>query len=110
MAVLKTNIQKDHLQACLLIPPQGVGRSIAMTMPIDTERMRAISSMLHLIFHRNKNQHNTTKWWRWLSILKRSTLRLLGALEYQPPYNKASPSVDKSMEYLAKHVIPRCSL
>lgn len=36
----------------------------------------AVHSMLHLIFHRNKNQHRRTKWWKWLSILKRATLDL----------------------------------
>ncbi|CAI7623429.1 unnamed protein product [Penicillium palitans] len=34
----------------------------------------AVHSTLHLIFHRNKNQHRRTKWWKWLSILKRATL------------------------------------
>ncbi|KGO63663.1 hypothetical protein PITC_072160 [Penicillium italicum] len=40
------------------------------------EEILAVHSMLHLIFHRNKNQHRRTKWWKWLSILKRATLDL----------------------------------
>ncbi|KAK4869712.1 hypothetical protein LT330_006094 [Penicillium expansum] len=42
----------------------------------NIEDILAVHSMLHLIFHRNKNQHRRTKWWKWLSILKRATLDL----------------------------------
>ncbi|CAG8901921.1 unnamed protein product [Penicillium egyptiacum] len=52
-----------------------------------------VHSMLHLIFHRNKNQHRRAKWWKWLSILKRATLDF-------------ARSGVKS--HLATHVIPRC--
>ncbi|CAP80097.1 Pc12g04700 [Penicillium rubens Wisconsin 54-1255] len=38
------------------------------------DEILTVHSMLHLIFHRNKNQHRRTKWWKWLSILKRATL------------------------------------
>ncbi|CAI7583726.1 unnamed protein product [Penicillium viridicatum] len=38
------------------------------------EEILAVHSTLHLIFHRNKNQHRRAKWWKWLSILKRATL------------------------------------
>ncbi|CAG7940880.1 unnamed protein product [Penicillium nalgiovense] len=57
------------------------------------DEILAVHSMLHLIFHRNKNQHRRTKWWKWLSILKRATLDF------------ARPGVKS---YLATHVIPRC--
>jgi ribonuclease MRP protein subunit RMP1 len=59
------------------------------------EEILAVHSMLHLIFHRNKNQHRRTKWWKWLSILKRATLDF-------------ARSGVKS--HLATHVIPRCYL
>ncbi|KAJ6186347.1 hypothetical protein N7519_007648 [Penicillium mononematosum] len=57
------------------------------------DEILAVHSMLHLIFHRNKNQHRRTKWWKWLSILKRATLDF-------------ARSGVKS--HLATHVIPRC--
>ncbi|KAJ6149958.1 hypothetical protein N7471_001157 [Penicillium samsonianum] len=60
---------------------------------MDSKEILAVHSILHLIFHRNKNQHRRTKWWKWLSILKRATLDL-------------ARSGVKS--HLATHVIPRC--
>ncbi|KAF3020055.1 hypothetical protein E8E15_008475 [Penicillium rubens] len=57
------------------------------------DEILTVHSMLHLIFHRNKNQHRRTKWWKWLSILKRATLDF-------------ARSGVKS--HLATHVIPRC--
>jgi ribonuclease MRP protein subunit RMP1 len=41
---------------------------------MDSQEILAIHSILHLIFHRNKNQHHGAKWWKWLSVLKRATL------------------------------------
>ncbi|KAJ5302051.1 hypothetical protein PENANT_c008G00284 [Penicillium antarcticum] len=43
---------------------------------MDSQEILAIHSILHLIFHRNKNQHHGAKWWKWLSVLKRTTLDL----------------------------------
>ncbi|KAJ5822903.1 hypothetical protein N7447_005243 [Penicillium robsamsonii] len=60
---------------------------------MDSKEILAVHSTLHLIFHRNKNQHRRTKWWKWLSILKRATLDL-------------ARSGVKS--HLATHIIPRC--
>ncbi|OQE43697.1 hypothetical protein PENCOP_c003G07288 [Penicillium coprophilum] len=60
---------------------------------MDSKEILAVHSTLHLIFHRNKNQHRRTKWWKWLSILKRATLDL-------------ARSGVKS--HLANHIIPRC--
>ncbi|KAJ5504678.1 hypothetical protein N7463_007552 [Penicillium fimorum] len=60
---------------------------------MDSKEILAVHSTLHLIFHRNKNQHRRTKWWKWLSILKRATLDL------------ARSGVES---HLATHIIPRC--
>lgn len=60
---------------------------------MDSKEILEVHSMLHLIFHRNKNQHRRTKWWKWLSILKRATL------------DSARSGVTT---HLATHVIPRC--
>ncbi|KAJ5441351.1 hypothetical protein N7491_003757 [Penicillium cf. griseofulvum] len=60
---------------------------------MDSKEILAVHSTLHLIFHRNKNQHRRAKWWKWLSILKRATLDL-------------ARSGVKS--HLATHIIPRC--
>jgi hypothetical protein len=39
--------------------------------------LREVSRLLQLIYHRNKNQHRTQKWWKWLGILRRSISKLL---------------------------------
>ncbi|KAJ5545351.1 hypothetical protein N7535_006259 [Penicillium sp. DV-2018c] len=62
---------------------------------MDTKEILAVHSMLHLIFHRNKNQHHRAKWWKWLSILKRATLDLVR-------------SDVESQKHLATQIIPRC--
>ncbi|KAJ5362282.1 hypothetical protein N7541_003126 [Penicillium brevicompactum] len=63
------------------------------------EELLAVHSLLHLIFHRNKNQHHRTKWWKWLSMLKRATADLA----------QAEPSaMEAQKQHLAAHIIPRC--
>lgn len=62
----------------------------------------SVHVMLHLIFHRNKNQHRRTKWWKWLSILKRATADLAQSL--------ATGAVEPQKQHLATHIIPRCFL
>ncbi|KAJ5139102.1 uncharacterized protein N7515_003950 [Penicillium bovifimosum] len=59
---------------------------------MDSKEILAVHSVLHLIYHRNKNQHHRAKWWKWLSILKRATLNLIRSEESQ---------------HLAQ-IIPRC--
>lgn len=63
---------------------------------MDSQEILAVHSILHLIFHRNKNQHHRTKWWKWLSILKRATLDLTRS------------NAVESQKHLATYVIPRC--
>ncbi|KAJ6023261.1 uncharacterized protein N7446_013620 [Penicillium canescens] len=59
---------------------------------MDSQEILAIHSILHLIFHRNKNQHRGAKWWKWLSALKRATLDLARS---------------GAQAHLA-HIVPRC--
>ncbi|KAJ6120232.1 hypothetical protein N7523_004512 [Penicillium sp. IBT 18751x] len=66
---------------------------------MDNTDILAVHSMLHLIYHRNKNQHHRAKWWKWLSALKRTTLDL-GSID---PAKAAA-----CRQHLASHLIPRC--
>ncbi|KAJ5719567.1 hypothetical protein N7493_007145 [Penicillium malachiteum] len=66
---------------------------------MDTEEISAVHSILHLIYHRNKNQHKSTKWWKWLSMLKRTTAEL-GSLD--------AVAAESYQQHLATHLIPRC--
>lgn len=72
---------------------------------MDVKEIIALHSLLHLVFHRNKNQHGNTKWWKWLSILKRITLKFAKSLE-----TDAFHTVRLYKEHLALHVIPNCYL
>jgi ribonuclease MRP protein subunit RMP1 len=67
---------------------------------MDSKEVLAVHSMLHLIFHRNKNQHHRAKWWKWLSMLKRATADLARSRE--------TGAVETQKQHLAAHIIPRC--
>ncbi|KAJ5882189.1 uncharacterized protein N7529_000861 [Penicillium soppii] len=69
---------------------------------MDSKEILAVHSMLHLIFHRNKNQHHRTTWWKWLSMLKRATADLARSLDAD------ATSVESQKQHLAAHIIPRC--
>ncbi|GLI82039.1 RNase MRP subunit [Penicillium ochrochloron] len=43
---------------------------------MDTQEIQAVHAVLHLISHRNKNQHQRAKWWKWLARLKRTAVEL----------------------------------
>lgn len=65
-------------------------------------RLEKLFSTIHLIYHRNKNQHGKTAWWKWLSILRRSLLKLLSA-----PRNNNEQRQMRISKYLHTHVIPK---
>lgn len=67
---------------------------------MDYTQIRDVYSMVHLIFHRNKNQHGKSKWWKWFSMLRRSILKLLAK-----PGEKEKTSL---VGYLHTYLIPRC--
>ncbi|KAJ5491596.1 hypothetical protein N7539_003163 [Penicillium diatomitis] len=73
---------------------------------MDAQEIRAVHDILHLVYHRNKNQHRHAKWWKWLSQLKRTALDL-GSRESTKVAVAVSPS---HREYLSTHLIPRCYL
>ncbi|KAJ5755297.1 hypothetical protein N7533_004840 [Penicillium manginii] len=68
---------------------------------MDPQEIQSVRSILHLIYHRNKNQHQKAKWWRWLSMLKR-TVSVLASLD---PKKLATSS---HLQHLHLHLIPKC--
>ncbi|KAJ5921557.1 hypothetical protein N7466_009883 [Penicillium verhagenii] len=68
---------------------------------MDYQEISAVHTLLHLIFHRNKNQHQRAKWWKWLATLKRTTLDLKSL---------DSAAVERYQQHLAQHLLPRCYL
>ncbi|KAH8689709.1 hypothetical protein BGW36DRAFT_433709 [Talaromyces proteolyticus] len=67
---------------------------------MDLLRVEEVSSKLHLVYHRNKNQHGRSAWWRWLSMLRRTLLKLLSTTQYE--------GQECISEYLHAYIIPRC--
>jgi hypothetical protein len=52
-----------------------VARALLGTQSADFGRdqeLLQVQSLLARIWHRNKNQHRGQKWWKWVSVLKRS--------------------------------------
>ncbi|KAL4737235.1 hypothetical protein BDV11DRAFT_157375 [Aspergillus similis] len=76
---------------------------------MEEDEIFRIYSMLHLIFHRNRNQHGRTKWWKWLSILKRAVWNLAMSLS-SSKQGDSRTSVEPYKQYLADRVLPRCYL
>jgi len=72
---------------------------------INTGVLEADERILHLVYHRNKNQHRLAKWWKWLSMLKRSVANLLMELQLHDKHRA---------NFRAKHIretlLPRCHL
>ncbi|KAK5706726.1 Ribonuclease MRP protein subunit rmp1 [Elasticomyces elasticus] len=46
----------------------------------DLERLRHLSDLLHLFYHRNHNQHRRSTWWRAFSIFRKQLRTMLGHL------------------------------
>ncbi len=67
--------------------------------------LQEVSKLLQLVFHRNKNQHRLAKWWKWLSILKRSVRKLLHEIA-----GKETEAVKTRVCYMAELLVPRCHL
>ncbi|KAL3448636.1 hypothetical protein BJX65DRAFT_275289 [Aspergillus insuetus] len=72
---------------------------------MEEDEILHVHRILHLIFHRNRNQHGRAKWWKWLSMLKRSVWNLSqtrgsgqGNLRPAEFYRK----------YLAEWIVPKC--
>ncbi|WEW61864.1 RNase MRP subunit [Emydomyces testavorans] len=76
----------------------------------------AIHDTLHLIYHHNKNQHRSAKWFKWLGILKRWTSKLAVGLQTaaaQSPVGVAldddeAEDVRNMMVHVARDIVPKC--
>ncbi|KAL3469389.1 hypothetical protein BJX99DRAFT_268278 [Aspergillus californicus] len=76
---------------------------------MDEGEILRIHSILHLVYHRNKNQHGRTKWWKWLSVLKRTVWNLALSLGSSGKADILS-STELYKQHLADRIIPRCYL
>ena len=72
-------------------------------MNTDVNQLQGVSQILHLIHHRNKNQHRHSHWWKWLAMLKRSIARLIIDIGHG---NVERASV--RIKYMNEFLLPRC--
>lgn len=49
-------------------------------MEKEITELRGTANVLHLICHRNKNQHRRGLYWKWLSMLKRCVEKVIAEL------------------------------
>lgn len=69
---------------------------------IDKASLRSETEILHLIYHRNRNQFKRTKWWTQFSILHRRCWQLVELVET----DKNSDRTKSIVHFLNKKLIP----
>ena len=73
--------------------------------------LKDIHNLLHLTFHRNKNQHHIAKWWKALALLRRQVGKLLAEAEDAAVGKKGSRArVVSRCHFLNERVVPDCFL
>ncbi len=72
-------------------------------MDLDIVQLRESAKILHLLFHRNKNQHRQATWWKWLSMLRRCQARL--TIEIESP---DSVETLTRTRFMTNYLLPRC--
>jgi len=72
---------------------------------INTIILEADARILHLTYHRNKNQHRLTKWWNWLSMLRRCVAKLLLDIQSDDEHRASCRA-----NHLREILLPRCYL
>jgi hypothetical protein len=72
-AASKKTTSKPHQN----VPSAFLGGTTPTTKSADSEELLQVHSLVVQIWYRNKNQHRTQKWWKWVSILKRAARDLV---------------------------------
>lgn len=73
-------------------------------MNIDTESLTTEYQLLHLVYHRNYNQHRVARWWRSFNELHRHVRRVLKLLSVK----KSSPALSLEIKYIVNKLIKKC--
>ena len=90
--------------------PSHDSRDLARMAPITTRsvaELADVSDVLHLLFHRNKNQHRSAPWWKWLALLRRAVRKLLRE-HGQPDAAAAAAHLGARILHLRRALIPGC--
>lgn len=72
-------------------------------MDMEVTQLQAATHTLHLLYHRNKNQHRHSKWWKWFSMLKRCVSRLLHEVQI-----KDNARAQARVKHMYQVVLPSC--
>lgn len=72
-------------------------------MDLDIVQLRESAKILHLLFHRNKNQHRQATWWKWLSMLRRCLAKLIIELGSPDPVDTLTRT-----RFMINFLLPRC--
>ncbi|KAK9323638.1 hypothetical protein V1517DRAFT_319938 [Lipomyces orientalis] len=65
-----------------------------MPISLDIRALRNELEILHLIVHRNKNQHRQAKWWKYVSIIHRTVKKLVAVPQQEGQPHGAGPKKD----------------
>ncbi|SLM35772.1 hypothetical protein LPUS_05131 [Lasallia pustulata] len=76
-----------------------------MEREVKLGALQEASKLIHLLYHRNKNQHHHALWWKWLSMLQRSVAKLTRALE-----EKRREQATTRMKHMRDVLLPGCYL
>lgn len=83
--------------------------------PLDPAQLKLLRDdldLIHLLFHRNKNQHRLLKWWQWIATLRRNLSKLLfehdliTTAKTTPNRNAAVANYKARLEFMRKIVVP----
>ena len=72
-------------------------------MSLLLTQLQAATHNFHLLYHRNKNQHRQSMWWKWFSLLKRCVSKLLYEIQV-----KNNLCVQARLEHMNQILLPRC--
>lgn len=69
---LRTNKENSDREASIIsrLAPQS-------DLQASESELREVDRLLRLVYHRNKNQHRTQKWWKWVGMLRRAVGKVL---------------------------------
>ena len=83
--------------------------------PLDSAQLKLLRDdldLIHLLFHRNKNQHRLLKWWQWIATLRRNLSKLLfehdliTTAKTTPNRNTAVANYKARLAFMRKIVVP----
>jgi ribonuclease MRP protein subunit RMP1 len=85
-------------------PPSSRSKNINPTQNTQQSELLQVLNILTLAYHRNKNQHRRSRWWKELSLLRRNLRRLLAESEKE----KEKEGLEKRTRFLRECLLPRC--